>query len=96
MAINKHLLRSTEPKEAAGTAIVINGHGTKTNYTFESLEHTLITPGNLTKPYVFSVDPNYNIETDILNNKIKPVNGGNWTVYNKDTTSHVPEVIINP
>lgn len=85
-----------ESKSMFSDAIVINGHGAKTNTMFTLHDHTLITPGDLKKPYVFAVDNNYSIENDLREGTLKPALKGNWTVYNENVTAKVPEVKIGP
>lgn len=76
--------------------IVINGHGTKTNQTFKMQGHTLLTPGDLSKPYIFSILPNYSIESDLNKGQLKPVSGSHWNVYTSQSTPNVPDVKISP
>lgn len=96
------MISGTGKKEIINAAfpmnLVINGHGGKTNRKFDVGANILMTPGNLDEPYITSVDPNYNLEQDFLNGKIKPIKDGNWHVYSheKNQENGVPDVDISP
>ncbi len=78
--------------------LVINGHGGKTDNFFDVGNNVLMTPGDLNEPYITSVDSNYNLEKDFLNGQIKPIEGGEWNVYAKNSNKGnlVPDVKISP
>jgi len=81
---------------SAQKPIVINGHGAKTNHSFNINGHTLLTPGNLNTPYVFAIDPNYDIEKDFQQYKVKNVKNGHWTFYDQSISPKVNDVSIAP
>lgn len=78
-------------------ALIINGHGTKTNDLFDLGNHLLITPDNLKNSYVLKFDPQRNLAKKIKYGVVKPVKNGKWTYYGKQfSNQNVPDVIIVP
>lgn len=76
------------------TAMVINGHGIKTNKYFRLNSGHLITPENLEIPYIFNVDQNVHIENSLRRGELYPVLNGQWHLYEQNNL--VPDVIIQP
>lgn len=86
--------------EFKGSGVVINGHGEKTNRTFDlkQLGHALITPDSLTISYIFSVPRDFSIEKDLIFSQrstiLKAIENGSWTRYCDDKA--VPDVELYP
>lgn len=73
--------------------LVINGHGSKSDSTFDIRDNVMLTPHELTTPYTFSVD--YEMGILMKKGKLKPVKNGQWNAYSKQSSA-VPNVNVFP
>lgn len=74
------------------SAMVINGHGAKTDRSIEMDGHDVYTPGSLNEAYVFQVPHNFDLENDFRQGNVYPVKDSQWQHY----THSSPDVDIKP
>lgn len=77
-------------------ALIINGHGRKSNRKFNMGGNTIVTPGSLSAPYLFAAGTSWNLEKQFKAGIIKPVENGTWTTYHQSLGSQMPDMDLYP